>query len=186
MTSAQPPDGSATREPHTRIPEAVVAATLEAWHNSGQQHWLPILGGSMWPLLRDGDRVRVVHGDRRPVPGDIVVFRSEERLVAHRVLRCLASPAGPTLLTQGDNTRGPDDQPVNQEDVLGRVTEAVTTRGSMALDGPLSRAIGRGIVATSRLALRLGCPGGTRGFRQARALLLRAARRLLVWRGKRG
>lgn len=96
----------------------LVSAATEMWKNSGAQHWIPVAGNSMLPTLRPGDSVRVAHGQKRILRGDIVVFRQNGGLVIHRVL----AARGEFLLTKGDNRLRPD-SPVPSAAVLGRVEE---------------------------------------------------------------
>lgn len=70
-----------------------------------------VRGESMAPTLRDGDRL-VVRVGRRPVPGDLVVFRardvvpeSEPALMVKRVAR--VAPDG-SVVVRGDNARSQD------------------------------------------------------------------------------
>lgn len=94
----------------------LVSATTELWKNSGVQHWIPVAGNSMLPILRPGDSVQVAHGQKSIFRGDIVVFRQNGGLVIHRVL----AVRGKFLLTKGDNRLRPD-PPVPSAAVLGKV-----------------------------------------------------------------
>lgn len=69
-------------------PEGNPLRVLEALH-SGQLLWARTSGRSMWPVLKDGDGIRILrcnqHGLRS---GDIGVFATKSgRLVAHFVAR---------------------------------------------------------------------------------------------------
>jgi len=81
---------------------------------------LCVTGWSMLPSVWPGDTLIVerIHGDA-VCPGDIVLFRRDRRLFAHRVI---ASPAGvASILTRGDSMPGAD-PPVLKNDLLGRVS----------------------------------------------------------------
>lgn len=76
---------------------ATVAAThkmirqqaLALWQAQGQRqnntHWLPIVGHSMLPLLREGDQVLVVRR-RHFAIGDLALFLQGGQLIVHRVV----------------------------------------------------------------------------------------------------
>jgi phage repressor protein C with HTH and peptisase S24 domain len=68
------------------LPGHVLEAVLDVWGQAEEQHFIPITGNSMLPLIRDSDHVLVAHGCAGVRRGDVVVFRHESRLVAHRVL----------------------------------------------------------------------------------------------------
>jgi signal peptidase I len=94
--------------------------------NQGQVQ-LKVAGASMVPTLWPGDLVTVRSSDPSELqPGSIVVFRQNERLVVHRLVRW-ADPtrrAGDRVVTRGD-ARPRYDQPVRAGEVLGRVDSAL-------------------------------------------------------------
>jgi signal peptidase I len=75
-------------------------------------------GRSMLPLIADGDILHVepVHPSKIRV-GDVILFRSEQKFKAHRVIRRY----GPKFCTRGDAAID-QDIPVRLEDILGKVT----------------------------------------------------------------
>lgn len=85
---------------------------------------LRVHGLSMLPAILPGDMLDIVPcASTQAAPGDVVLFRRDDRFVIHRVLAHTASG----LLTQGDANRAPD-LPVDSADVLGRVV-GVTRHG---------------------------------------------------------
>ena len=94
--------------------------------NQGQVQ-LKVAGASMVPSLWPGDLVTVRRCDPSELqPGSIVVFRQNERLVVHRLVRWVDSTrrAGGCIVARGD-ARPRYDQPVKACEVLGRVENAV-------------------------------------------------------------
>jgi signal peptidase I len=90
-------------------------------------------GTSMLPAIRAGDILVVRRCAIEDfVSGDVVLFRSEQRLFAHRVTRKQPGAGAAVLITKGD-ALSRCDPPVDSSQVLGRVT-AITTQG------PVSRA----------------------------------------------
>jgi signal peptidase I len=82
---------------------------------------IPIVGNSMGAALPNGTIVSVALGDGSTcAPGDVVVFRQGEQIVAHRVVHLAAGIR--YLVTRGD-ARIAADAPVPFSSVLGRVTE---------------------------------------------------------------
>lgn len=84
----------------------------------------PVVGRSMRPTLRDGDEVRVDLRRRRPVPGDLVLFRQGADTVVHR---CVGGSDGAWRM-RGDG-RQDLDPPVAAEAILG-IAEAIRRDGT--------------------------------------------------------
>ncbi len=99
--------------------------------NQGQVQ-LNVAGASMVPTLWPGDLVTVRSCDLSELqPGSIVVFRQNERLVTHRLMRVdfarwvdSTHGADGCLVTRGD-ARSRCDKPVKASEVLGRVQSAM-------------------------------------------------------------
>jgi hypothetical protein len=73
------------------------------------------LGTSMWPALRAGDEALFAPLAHAPRPGDVLLYRAGERLVAHRFLGLRPDGA---LRLRGDFLVQ-DDPPVPRAAVLG-------------------------------------------------------------------
>jgi signal peptidase I len=99
---------------------------------------LPVLTGSMAPLIGSGDRVLVGKVAAEQVRfGDIVVFRRKGDLIVHRVFRKHRTANGLRFSEKGDTRFA--FAPVGGEQIVGRVT-MVEKRGRMlSLTSPLSR-----------------------------------------------
>jgi hypothetical protein len=101
---------------------------LEARWRAGADAELTLVGWSMAPALRDGDRLRVASLlGVTPAPGEIVVARRGERLVTHR----LVSLAGGLAVTRGDGCHA-DDPALDAALLLGRVVEVRRGRRRLA------------------------------------------------------
>ena len=117
----------------TPPPPALLEAAMDLWDQARGQHLIPITGRSMQPLIQDGDRVLVAHGIAGVRRGDVVVFRREGRLIAHRVLRIYHRQPGRVFITKGDGIRR-FDPPVHAGEVLGRVLTVERNGWQMSLD----------------------------------------------------
>jgi signal peptidase I len=129
--------GTTDSEPTGLSPalDAAIATALEVWAEDERQHWLPVVGDSMMPLMREGDAVLVAHGEGRLHRGTIVVFRKGDRLLAHRVLRTTHGAGGRALTTKGDNRLG-FDAPVLAGDVVGHVVSIQRGARKIRIDTP--------------------------------------------------
>ncbi len=111
-------------------------------------------GASMWPFLRDGDRVTVAPLSRRPRRGDVVLTRGAALGVVHRVIAL----RGDRVLTKGDALPRTDGwRPL--ADVLGRVARVERRGRAVAMPRwlPLAASLLAG-VAPRRL-VRFACAG---------------------------
>ncbi len=78
--------------------------------------------GSMAPLIRIGDKVKVKTTSPEAIGfGDIIVYREEEKLVVHRVVAKGKFDRQPFFLQKGDRSSSPFRIPA--ERVLGKVFE---------------------------------------------------------------
>ena len=95
----------------------------------GKQVTLPVLSGSMAPLLVPGGTVRIEQTSWRACrPGDIVVFREDGHLTAHRLLYALCLRGRWYLYQKGDaNEYG---SWLKAEQVVGVAVEARSADGA--------------------------------------------------------
>lgn len=109
-----------------------------------------VRGGSMAPLLADGDRVAIARR-RLYLPGDVVAFRAghgaDSRIVAHRLLGYRLHHGRVACVTRGDAAPQAD-PPVPWGELLGRVSHL----GSAPLASPRARLAA--VAAFFRLAVR--------------------------------
>jgi hypothetical protein len=82
---------------------------------------LGVRGWSMYPFLKDRDVVDVSSVDVNEIAiGDVVAFRSGDRMLAHRVVGVISNERSVCLRVRGDSFRQ-EDPPVAEVDLLGRV-----------------------------------------------------------------
>ena len=132
---------------------------------------LRAVGGSMLPTVWPGDLLHVRGYDAtKALPGDIVVFKRDGRLVTHRVVEVRSQESGVrsreqppmtrhptpllTFVTRGDRVRH-NDAPISRHEILGRVS--AIERGSRRFS-PRQSAAGRlasWILCRSDLATRV-------------------------------
>jgi signal peptidase I len=116
---------------------------------------LPATGASMVPAIWPGDILSVHSADAmEALPGDIVLFGREGRLIAHRVVEKTLCHDGIQWITRGDIV-GCNDAPISSHELLGRVTSI--ERGSRRLTPRQSLAgrLASWILRRSELATRV-------------------------------
>jgi len=156
----------AESQPQPPPSDGVVEAVLDLWREGQKAHEIPIRGRSMFPALRDGDIVRVVHEVGNWGPGVIVVFRQGRELIAHRVLRARqAGHGGRTYLTQGDRCPYPD-RPLEAGEILGRVVGVWRNGRYRAVGGWRQRWLGWIIAQGLQVKTRLHQGKWIRGLRK--------------------
>lgn len=115
------------------------AMWAELLEKSGQQ-WLPVLTGSMSPLIRSGDQVLVARTDTGRISiGDIVAFRYGDNIVVHRILKKQNTCGGIYFKEKGDATYY--SKLVPAENVIGRVTALKKGDKTFLFNSPCSRLV---------------------------------------------
>lgn len=114
---------------------------------------LRVTGGSMLPAMIPGDVIQFHScAAEHAEPGDVVLFRRDDRFVVHRVVTRTIDG----LLTQGDALAEPD-SPVSRDDVIGKVV-GISRRGIIVRQhrrSTLSLTLSRWLLGRSDLATRL-------------------------------
>lgn len=134
----------------------------EVLRSSGKLR-LQVTGWSMLPSIWPGDTLLVEWVDpSKMAEGDIVLFRRDRRLFAHRVVRSETSD----IVTRGDSMSAPD-RPIAKGEILGRVASIMRLGKSLQ---PRTRLRVRdrliaGAVQRSEFAARVVV--GARGLLQA-------------------
>ena len=85
-------------------------------------------GSSMYPTLKEPEFLIIETIDTHHLrPGDIIVFNSSHRKIPiiHRIIRIRDG----RFITRGDNSSGPDPDPVNPDCIIGRAYGVLTHTG---------------------------------------------------------
>jgi hypothetical protein len=106
------------------VEQQIAAWRLACAQGSGARFPFRGAGASMWPTLRAGDEALFAPLAAPPAPGEILLYRMHDGLVAHRFRGAL--PDG-RLRLRGDALMQ-DDPPVEPDAVIGRLV-AVRRRG---------------------------------------------------------
>ncbi|MBW2063651.1 MAG: signal peptidase I [Deltaproteobacteria bacterium] len=124
------------------------------------------LGRSMYPTIREKDIITIAPIAPSEVKrGDIILYRSDSGIVAHRVLRVTTFQGTKNQFTMGPDTWGKPREVIGVENVLGRVLHI--ERDGMRLDPYSARAKVRlalhKIASRTKRLLRNPHPFGFRG-----------------------
>jgi len=97
----------------------------------GADHGYVVLSPSMEPSIGAGDAVIVSEVDPESVAvGDVITFRrSADVLVTHRVVSVSTVGGDPVFETKGDNNEDADPQPVQADQLVGKVIVAIPLIG---------------------------------------------------------
>lgn len=119
-------------------------------------------GTSMLPAIWPSDVLSIKgHAATEALPGDIVLFRRDGKLIAHRVVERAIRERQVQWVTRGDSVEGNDD-PVSSNEFLGKIT--AIERGPWRRDprpSLLNRAVAwvlRRSALAVRVLLHLGQP----------------------------
>ena len=142
---------------------------------SGASVRLRLWGWSMYPLIRHGDVVELAPAGIEQVQvGDIVLFRSGRRLLAHRIVRCTFEGQRTSLVPRGDNALTEDGPIRDKADLLGQVRAVWRDGREIRLDRGLAGHLGR-FIARNKAAHYLVC-GLTRSWWRCGRLVRRTLR----------
>lgn len=154
---ADDPDTDVGQQPSSLAQRTVQWRVLQQDLAAGERVTLPMLSGSMTPLMPAGCDIEVqgLADDALLEAGDIVVFREQSRLVAHRLLFGCPLPAPGWFLQRGDGVS--QARVISRRDICGLVVGV--TVGAAArhdLTTPAARHQGRRRARRSLLRLLRG------------------------------
>ena len=139
-----------------RIPvfSAGFAAFSRSILNAGKALRFQARGGSMSPLLRDGDVLWIWPVEPNMVKyGDVVLFsKGAHQVVVHRVVRTLMNRSGRCFTVQGDAVAAPDGV-FPASSVHGRLVTIERAGKMLCVDHPVMRVLGWLTAFISRLRL---------------------------------
>ena len=109
-------------------------------------------GRSMSPTLSHRDLLEIRPYSHKPVrSGDVVLFRSNEKLIVHRVV----SIEYDGIRTQGDNNQQEDDHLLKPQDIIGQVVAAQRGRRKRRIySGRIGLVYSKGIRLEHAIACR--------------------------------
>ena len=110
------------------IPDDYLEIVLDIWTEGGEKHTCMISGNSMSPLIRQGDYVVVDYGNKDIRIGDVVIFKTPDKILAHRLIHKTNNDEGEVFFLKGDHCKTLD-QPITTEKILGKVIEASGSNG---------------------------------------------------------
>lgn len=93
-----------------------------------------VVGDSMYPLIKSGDKVYYQKHTGGACLGDIIIFYEDNRLVIHRIIRI----KNKMIQTKGDNSLFIDKR-ISRSRVLGRAIKIESSDGEINLDSAASR-----------------------------------------------
>lgn len=111
-----------------------------------KKQYFQTCGYSMWPFLRQEDRIIVEEtGCADLTSGNLIVYRSEGKLLCHRLVRKKVFAGKYIFLTRGDYARSWVTEKVEEERVMGRVS-AIIKRGKIISQQGKWRTVGGRII----------------------------------------
>lgn len=111
-----------TKRSDRELEEKLLDVVLELSQQTRHQTWLPFIGASMLPYIKEGDMLLVKHALHSIRLGDVIVFKSSGGgFIAHRLVFIRRYGNKSLYRTKGDNVYSLD-APILQSSVLGRVT----------------------------------------------------------------
>ena len=107
------------------------------------------LGSSMFPSIKSGDVITVMPVESAAIcVGDVIFYRRDGRVYAHRLIRERRMDGGFLFTTRGDCLPF-SDPPINPTQVFGKVVSIERGRRIIRLDTPFQQRWGRVLALTS-------------------------------------
>lgn len=129
----------------------VIAALYLEAVRKGQPVWFRVVSGSMHPLLRIGEQVRIEPATAEQIqPGEIAAFETDEGLVIHRIVQQVHKSSGIQLVEMSDVYLRVGQ--VDSAAVVGRVVTIRQGKTYIDLQSPIAQKCGR---VTARVRYRL-------------------------------
>jgi len=112
-----------------------------------KKQYFEATGYSMWPFLRQQDRIIVEQNGCADLrPGNVVVYESDGKPLCHRLVRKIISAGKYLLFTRGDYVQSWRTEKVEEEQVVGRVSAIIRGSKIISLRGKWQTVGGRIIV----------------------------------------
>lgn len=107
-------------DPRSGLTPPLFVAAIHLWSQSRSELVVTVSGNSMWPILQEGDQIRIHPGCERIKRGDIVAYLRKGRLITHRLIGPRSYGEDDFFLLKGDNLPIRDPA-VRINAILGRV-----------------------------------------------------------------
>lgn len=110
----------------------------------GKSIYVNAWGGSMYPFVKSGDRIRIVPIDKRKIKiGDIIIVNMRAQkgpwFFAHRVVKIVEYDGKTIYFTKGDFHKKGLDAPVPEKLIVGKITQIIRRGVEIDLEHPLWR-----------------------------------------------
>jgi len=118
--------------------------------NNNNLSFFEATGFSMWPFIKQGERLiikKIPIGDLKI--GDIILYRKDNQLVCHRLIRRIGDEKGYLLYTRGDNSSQFDS--LSEEMFSGKVIATIRNGKVLNLMHPRQQLFNRIIIIISPL-----------------------------------
>lgn len=140
----------------------VVAKTMEN-NELADLSFLETTGFSMWPFLKAGEKLLIKKTPTEKLKvGDIIIYRANNHLVCHRLIRKIKERERYLLHVRGDSSVS-SPEPITEEMFLGKAMGIIKNGKIITLNQMKGQVINRLIVLVAPLA--------SRGIKIARILL---------------
>lgn len=124
--------------------------SLQLMEEKGKIH-LRLSGFSMYPFLKEGDVALIKKEDISTLKiGDVIVFKQEQKMIAHRLMEIKKIGNQYELITKGDTSKK-NDPLFSEHSYVGKIISFHRNEKNVTITSNYFELIGRIIVKTSRL-----------------------------------
>jgi len=110
-------------------------------------------GYSMFPYLRKGNTIFIKKESINTLKtGDVIVFRSVNKMIAHRIISIRKKNSQVKILTKGDSL-GFFDKPMTEERYIGKIIEIYRNDKTILIDTPIHLLLNKLIALISVISI---------------------------------
>jgi signal peptidase I len=137
--------------PGNRIDSELAKELWEEHYWKNSRGWMRVSSDSMMPLIHPGDSVLMTPVPPPDIkPGDVIIFRREDRLIIHRVVTRRSIPDGFLFTEQGDGLKSRGS--FSAADVFGRALVVKHGQVYYRLDSPAGKLAARILAGWYRIS----------------------------------
>ena len=113
--------------------------------------YLRLSGFSMFPFLKEGDVALIKKVEINTLNiGDVIVFRKDQKMIAHRLVEIKKNGEHYSITTKGDTTKK-NDPVFTEQNYIGKIVSFYRNEKNTSITSKYYELIGKIIVKTTRL-----------------------------------
>jgi signal peptidase I, archaeal type len=113
--------------------ESIIEIILDVWRETDKYSQFMISGKSMRPIINNDDIVVIKHSSDGVGIGTIILYKNEQKLIAHRIVQRKKKDSSILYVSKGDSSRC-FDPIIKQEQIIGKVVAIKKNKSTIYLN----------------------------------------------------